>query len=128
MKVKNSFYWLVYFNCDYFMVQKLYNMVFKENNLLEQTQLWEVGVRILRFYLILLRGMFCKIENSFYWLVCFFCSNCAISNTRCWFLLSMLLSTSCFSSMKVLILYTRHNSSIIQFLWNCINSRIAKRK
>ena len=48
-------------------------LLFNQNNNLEQTQFWTVGVASLRFYLDIWRGMFCKIENDFYSLVGFHC-------------------------------------------------------
>ena len=42
-------------------------LFFKQNNLFKQTQVWEVDVVSLKFHLLFLRYIVCKIENCFYW-------------------------------------------------------------
>ena len=44
---------------------KDWKMFFKQNNLLQQTQLWKVGLISVKFCLVFQRGMLCKIKNAF---------------------------------------------------------------
>lgn len=48
-------------------------LIFEQNNPFEQTQVEEVSVVYLNFFLLLQRSMKCNMENGFYRLVYFHC-------------------------------------------------------
>ena len=43
-KIKNGFYRVIYFHCEYLRLKNSKMLVFKENNAFEQTQFWPMGV------------------------------------------------------------------------------------
>ena len=97
-------------------------LFFKQNNLFKQTQVWEVDVVSLKFHLLLLRYMVCKIGNCFYWLFTFIAKRASSKIWKCLFFYQI----ACFTYLltlfnvdfKTLAAYalSRHSFKI----WTCL--------
>ena len=70
-KIRNVFYWLAYFNCEYLRSQRLETVDFDQNSPFDQKDFLKAIMISLKFWLVLKRPLVCKIENYFHWRIYF---------------------------------------------------------